>query len=731
MGWLQVLEKEDSSKEAINQKKQILVIDDNPDITDTIYEYLSQFGFTVFTANSGDEGLKIFEKKAPKILIVDLKMPGMSGLDVLKKIRQSDEETEVIILTGFKETNAIIEALRHRASDFILKPVELETLKLIVEKSLRRLELLHQVKKYTRELENLLQNVRDTKEYLQNILESSPQAIVTYDLSGKILEWNSAAERITGYSADEVKGKSLKEVLILADILIDPAVEGINAMVRDVVGQIITKSSDVRYINRNAKVLLDSQQKPIGIIENFYDVTEQVHNDQLLEKRYLQLQTINEIGKKIASCNDLSEIAQFASEKLVKSFFESTQLSIFFYKPNLDKLVLEALSGYNIEKIKKHFPVGTTFDIDKGIIGKVFQSGQAIIAEDVTNLPFTAQGLSAETQSEFAFPIRFKDRVFGVLNVENSEKIKLDEADRFLLEAIAEYLGIAKDRIELMDRIKEQNIQLERQANELRKALNKVEKQKRIIEEQHKRLITDLQKAAEFQKSLLPETLPQFEDVQFGALYLPSSQLGGDFYDIINLNDRHAALVIADASGHGVAAAMLSAMFKMTLHKYSAEILNPAVVLEKMNKDFCSVLQTGEFFSAFLAIFDRQENILRFANAGHPRPLLYDYQTGKVEELDTDGFLLGIIDMGVGFSQQEIKLNGKNRLFIYTDGLSEAVNEKEEQFGTQRLKQLMIENAANSANLLIENTRKSLYNYTGSNDFSDDVTILVMDKIEV
>ena len=727
MGWLQVLEKEDSSKENNNQ---ILVIDDNPDITDTIHQYLSQVGFTVFTANSGEEGLKIFRKKAPKILIVDLKMPGMSGLDVLKEIRQNDEDTEIIILTGVQESNAIIEALRHRASDFILKPVELETLKLTVEKSLRRLELLQQVKEYTRELENLLQDVRETKEYLQNILENSPQAIVTYDLSGKILEWNSAAERITGYSAEEAKGKALKEVLAMADLLIDPAVEGIGAAVQGVVGQIITKEGDLRYINRNARVLLDSEQNPVGIIENFYDVTEQVHNDQLLEKRYLQLQTINEIGKKIASCNDLSEIAQFASEKLVKSFFESTQLSIFFYKPDLNKLALEALSGYNIKKVKKRFPIGTSFDPDKGVIGKVFKSGQEIIAEDVSQLPFSVQSLSDKIQSEFAFPIRFKDRVFGVLNVENIEKIKLDEADRFMLEAVAEYLGIAKDRIELMDRIKEQNIQLERQANELRKALNKVEKQKQIIEEQHKKLITDLQKAAEFQKSLLPETLPQFEEVQFNAWYLPSSQLGGDFYDIFDLDDRYAALVMADASGHGVAAAMLSAMFKMTLLKYSAEILNPAVVLEKMNKDFCSVLQTGEFFSAFLAIFDRQENILRYANAGHPRPLLYDYQTGEVKELDTDGFLLGIIDLGIGFSQQKIKLNGQNRLFIYTDGLNEAVNEKEEQFGAERLKQLLIENAANDANLLIENVRKNLYNYTGSNDFADDVTILVMDKLK-
>ncbi|WP_044281235.1 SpoIIE family protein phosphatase [Caldithrix abyssi] len=729
MGWLQVLEKETNKKDKPEQAKSILVIDDEPDVTGTIRQYLNHYGYLVYEANSATEGLELYRQKKPHILITDLKMPVLSGLDILKAVREKDEDTEVIVLTAFGDTHFIIEALRNRASDFILKPVDLEMLKLTVEKSIRRIELKEQVKNYTQELEKVLNDVRKTKEYLQNILESSPQAIVTYDLEGKIIQWNSAAEKITGYSASDVKGKPLKEVLVLVDVLINPARDRNISIIEDVVGQILTKNGDLRYINRNAKILLDEQQRAIGVIENFYDVTDQVKSDQLLEKRYLQLQTINEIGKKIASCNDLAEISQFVSEKIVRTFFESSQLTIFFHEPQKDKLVLKAMSGYNIAKVQERFPVGSALDPEKGVIGRVFQTGQALIAEDVTKSPYFSEGISDETRSEFAFPIRFKDRVFGVLNIENIENISLDEADHFMLEAIAEYLGIAKDRIDLTDRIKEQNIQLEHQANELRKALTKVEKQKKIIEDQNKKLITDLQKASEFQKSLLPETLPAFEDVRFAALYVPSSQLGGDFYDVITIDDRYAAMVIADASGHGVAAAMLSAMFKMTLHKYSSEILNPAVVLEKMNRDFCGVLQSGEFFSAFLVVLDRQEMLLRFANAGHPRPLLYDFKTRQIQELDTNGFLLGILDMGINFEQKEIKINDHSRLFLYTDGLNEAMNDKEEQYGVDRLKDLMIENAEQSADEFVKQTRESLHRYTGSDEFEDDVTILVLDKI--
>ncbi len=729
MGWLQVLANEKETVQQVEPTNQVLVVDDNVDITQTIQEYLSHFNYKVFTANSAEKGLQIYKEKKPKILIIDLKMPGLSGLDMLKQIRQHDQETEIIILTAFRDIHDIIDALRHRASDFIIKPVDLETLKLTIEKSKKKLELTEQVKNYTQKLEKLLNDVRNTKEYLQNILINSPQAIVTYDLDGKILEWNAAAEQITGYRAEEVKGKTLKEVLVLSDLLINPLKDGDDGTNQDVVGQIMTKNGDLRYINRRARVLSDAQQNTIGIIENFYDITDQVFSNQLLEKRYLQLQTINEIGKKIASCNDLAEISQFVSDKIVTSFFESSQITIFFYKPELDCLVLEAMSGYNIQKIKNRFPEGARFKIDHGIIGRVFQTGEVFIAEDVSTVPYFDPSLSEETRSEFTFPIKFKDRVYGILNIENIENISLDEADRFMIEAVAEYLGIAKERIALMDQIKMQNVKLEQQAQRIRRTLKKVEKQKKIIEQQHKKLITDLQKASEFQKSLLPETLPKMEDVYLSSYYLPSSQLGGDFYDVINIEDRFLVLIIADASGHGVAAAMLSAMFKMILHKHLTEILNPATVLKKMNADFCSVLQTGEFFSAFIAILDREKNLLKFANAGHPRPLFFDYSTNTVKELDSNGFLLGILAEGVQFEQKEIPLNGKFRLLMFTDGLHEAVNSKDEQFGVERLKTLVIENAQNNAENFIENIKKNLYNYTGSKEFVDDVTLIVMDKI--
>ncbi len=730
MGWLKILNQENESRKTLKSYKgSVLIIDDEIDLTNTLSNFLEKNGYRAFQANSGEEGIQAFLKHQTDIVVTDLKMPGINGIDVIRQIREQNEQVEIIVLTAYEESELIIRALKNRASDFILKPVDLETLKLTIEKAFERIKLRQRVSDYTYKLEKLLQEARYTKEYLQKVVENSPQAIITYDLEGKISEWNSEAERITGYTAKEVLGKPLRDIFVLEDVLIKRDSLPDEWKQKNIIAQIMTKNGELKYISRNANALVDEENHLIGVIENFYDITDQIKNDQLLGKRYLQLQTINEIGKKIASCNDLDEISQFVSDRLVKTFFESSQVTIFYFDPAVKKLVLKAMAGYNIDKIRKHFPIGKQIAPDKGIIGHVFKNGEEVIARDISQIPYFNPGPLKETRSEFAFPIRFKDQVFGVLNIENIERIDLDEADRFMLEAIAEYLGIGKERIELMDRIKRQNIQLEKQAKELKAALTKVEKQKKIIEDQHKRLITDLQKAGEFQRSLLPEVLPDVKELRFATLYLPSSQLGGDFYDIFELSDRYLVIVLADASGHGVAAAMLSAMFKITLYKYLDEIINPARVLEKMNSDFCRVLQMGEFFSTFLAVFDKQENIFRYANAGHPRPLLYAYQSKDIIELDTNGFLLGIIDEGTEYEQKELLMDQPYRLMIYTDGINEAVNEDEEQFGVDRIKFLISEYASLEPDEFVNRLQKRLVDFTGSTNFEDDVTIIVADKL--
>ena len=185
--------------------------------------------------------------------------------------------------------------------------------------------------------------------------------------------------------------------------------------------------------------------------------------------------------------------------------------------------------------------------------------------------------------------------------------------------------------------------------------------------------------------------------------------------------------MVSDASGHGVASAMLSAMFKMTLEKYSATDLDPASVFTKINHDFCQVVQTGDFFTSFYGIVDLHTNKFMYSNAAHPLPLLYNYESGKILELDSEGFLLGIMDAGITYEKKELEFKGKYRLFIYTDGLHEEVNNENEQYGEERVKKDLLKYADLDQQKFLNRVVAGLRKYKGSDTFDDDLTLLVMD----
>lgn len=731
MGWEEILNKQVETPQRTTPEKErpeILVVDDEAQICSTLLKYLSLEGYSVVSAADADEALSIYKDRNPQIIFTDIRMPGKSGLELLEEIRKKDNDTEIIVMTGHGDMDSAIRALKLRASDFIVKPIDFEVILLTIERASARIALREKVKRYTTDLEHLLAQIKTSKNYLEAVFRNSPNAMITCELDGVILSWNERAEEITGYSASEVVGKTLEQVLRLDNILLELDLPSGAAKTHDSsVSQILTKDRQLRYISRNVSQITGEDGKAIGIVESFIDLTEQIKSERLLEKRYLQVQTINDISKMVSSENDLIKLSRYVLHTLHQTFFESSLLSLFFEEKPMNTLVLKAFDGQGKEALKKKIKPGKKYPADKGIPWQVFRTGKALVVDNVPASTDYFRGTLSEAASVFAFPIRSKKRMYGVLNIENAERIRLDDSDRFMLETISEFLGVSAERIHLLNKITQQNRLLEKQADDLRSALRKVKSQNKTIENQNKRLITDLRKAGEFQKSLLPERLPQYENVRFAASYLPSSQLGGDIYDIFDIDDELVGIILADASGHGVAAAMLSAMFKMTLQKYAVEILDPAQVMTKLNSDFCQVLQMGEFFTAFYAILNRKTGQFIYSNAAHPRPLLYNYSNGSVAELDTEGFLLGVMDEGISYEQDKIILNENSRLVIYTDGINEAADKKGKMYGDERVRLRLLERADEAPEDFLKALYADLKKHTGSDIFEDDVTVLVMD----
>ncbi len=189
---------------------KILLIDDEEAIVRLLAMSLRSDGYDVVTALSGEEGLQIFKEEKPELVLTDIKMPGMNGIEVLRNIKSMQPDTEVVIITGHGDIDNAIEALKFGASDFINKPVRDEVLSVALERAKEKRAIKMQLKAYTQNLEREVQEatreVRRKSNFLAKLVRSSNDAIIATDDQMSIVIYNPGAWRIFGYLRDEVVG---------------------------------------------------------------------------------------------------------------------------------------------------------------------------------------------------------------------------------------------------------------------------------------------------------------------------------------------------------------------------------------------------------------------------------------------------------------------------------------------------------------------------------------------
>jgi phosphoserine phosphatase RsbU/P len=236
---------------------------------------------------------------------------------------------------------------------------------------------------------------------------------------------------------------------------------------------------------------------------------------------------------------------------------------------------------------------------------------------------------------------------------------------------------------------------------------------------------SEMNTARQIQLSILPREIPAIKGLDISARYLPMTSVAGDFYDFIAIDEKRIGILVADVSGHGMPAALISSMLKIALDGQTKHATDPARVLDGLNQALCGKFQ-GHFVTAVYVVVDTERQYLLYAGAGHPPLILMDHSTGEAHDFLENGLFLGYFP-DASYTAMEIPFKAGDWGVLYTDGIPEMTDPSDEQFGLDRFKQFLQDNHDLSTGqfvdaLLDELSRWS--NLASGREAEDDITLL-------
>ena len=242
------------------------------------------------------------------------------------------------------------------------------------------------------------------------------------------------------------------------------------------------------------------------------------------------------------------------------------------------------------------------------------------------------------------------------------------------------------------------------------------------------RLAAEMELARTVQLSILPQTLPKVAGYEFAGLCNPAREVGGDFYDIFLSDPDCAVMMVGDAVGKGLKAAMFITQTHGLARAATLDGSTPQSVLQAVNSSMMSIGRpSSEFVTMFCAALDRQSNRLVYSSAGHNPPLLL--HAGTIEELELGGSPLALFE-DANYELHEVALSPGDAVIMYTDGVTEALDSQWEQFGTERLEVVIRQNYRASSEELAERILEAVRQFTSGAAQSDDITLLVLRRTQ-
>ncbi|MFQ5863998.1 MAG: PP2C family protein-serine/threonine phosphatase [bacterium] len=268
-----------------------------------------------------------------------------------------------------------------------------------------------------------------------------------------------------------------------------------------------------------------------------------------------------------------------------------------------------------------------------------------------------------------------------------------------------------------------------------------LEEQNKKLSEAYSLISKDLEAAAEMQQSLLPSTASTISGINFEWIFLPCTFVAGDIFNFFRLDEHHIGFYLLDVAGHGIPAAMQSVTLNKLLSPLPSDgsplkhfipnpphyaITPPAKAIKELNNRFQNEFDAMQYFTMIYGIIHTKDGQIRISQAGHPSPIFIKHRNG-VSLIGSGGFPVGMLS-DMEYDELEFDFHQGDRLFLYSDGITECTNKQRKQFSVERLMECLQEIKDLPLKEVMRILKQSLYRWRGSGEFDDDVTMLGIER---
>jgi serine phosphatase RsbU (regulator of sigma subunit) len=410
-----------------------------------------------------------------------------------------------------------------------------------------------------------------------------------------------------------------------------------------------------------------------------------------LRQRINELTAVYNVTMMLADARDLQKVLHRTVE-VVAEVMNVKATSIRLIDEDNDELVIKA-----VHKLSDVYLAKGPVRLSRAEIDRVALSpkGYEYVRDMATDprVQYPQEAGREGIVSMLSVGMRYKGKAIGVLRLYTAQEQNFSQLRIAMMKAVAAQAAAAIENTRLLTEA------IESEA---------LEKQVRM--------------AADVQQRMIPQQPPVLDGVDIASVYVPCFELGGDFYDFIPLPGDNLGLAMADVSGKGVPASLIMASVRAFLRAQADNVYYLYEIMRRINLMLCRDTKPSEFVTLFYGVLDLRSRRLTYCNAGHPPPLVL--RKGKILELGSDNMVLGVL-ADEPYTQSFIDLQRGDILMMYTDGLADAMNFKQETFGRQRIVEAFTKGGA-SADAVAQNILWEMRRFVGLTKRVDDVTLVVV-----